>query len=109
MARTEYNITCKIDGEVVHKTVEGYTFTDGTLKFGVTNRTFTGEVKDYWTITELHTGMSCAIGSTRKAAVNDALKDNIRKTVKNALETIYSEMEDVNPNVIIQTEYWRAK
>lgn len=104
MARIVYNIACK-DGI---KQISGYTFSTGDLKFGVSNQSIaTGEnIVDWWVVTELTTGYSCANGNTKKEAIGNILKKD-----KLDIVTRYNKEhphEDVNADVFIQSTYWGA-
>lgn len=112
MKRTNYNIMCRIDGEIKPAPVLGYCFSFGAFRFGVSNRTPDGKTSYKWTVSELTTGAIVAEpAQTRNAAIDAAIAifnsawklDALRRGLESWTRG------DVNPGLIPDTAIYTAR
>lgn len=116
---TPFKAEYKISTSKGLKPLEGYVFSTGYHKFGVTNNYYNhfGKVckGDFWTVTELRTGCSTAItANTRKAAIDKLLKRladkdyylALTKHIKNYLEGGSEDINaEINPTKVMASAY----
>ena len=75
MQKSNYKIAIyKTAEEQGKNTVNGYIFTAGGIRFGVSNVDRFGEKDCKWTVTELTTGCKVMDGKSRKDAITNLLK-----------------------------------
>lgn len=105
MKKQSYNIAIK-DGM---KTVQGYTYNLGGIRFGFTRTGPDGNDLGAWNVVELWTGLLVTCGqNTMRRAVTDVLEKYLDR-VRTSLEYYQRSGEDANPGLTPRYTIWTAK